>query len=647
MDATAVDPLVGRVLDRRYRIDSRIARGGMATVYVSHDLKLDRTVALKVMHPNLAQDDDFVRRFIHEAKSAAALSHPNIVSVFDQGTDGADVFLAMEYVPGRTLRDVLAQRGRLGPREALELMRPVLGALAAAHRAGLVHRDVKPENVLVMEDGRIKVADFGLARAESASKQTKTGVLLGTVGYLAPEQVLSGSSDARADVYAAGIMLFELLTGRQPYEGDTALAVAYKHVNEVVPLPSSWLPGLPAQLDALVATATSREPARRPPDAGHFLAAVTEAHRVLPTDIDQTMALRLPPGPAPVPRAGTVVIQHSELPGMPGIPGVPEPTTATRQPAVDRLGALFTSRYLLVLLGAIAVGIIVWAAWYQTSGQYDKIPQSVIGMSMTDAKAKLETAGLTVKTGKGSYDAKVPKDHVLRVTPEPGSRFKAGDSVTLYPSRGRFPIEVPDVTGKTLDQAKAELQATGLTPGVVERDYSDTVAKDMVVRTDPEAHEKQQPEEPVTVVLSNGIKLEDLVGWKREDAENWLRQRGLNPQVQEQDDRSKNPNAVLSMNPPAGSGVSQGDTITLQVNKKDCVIFGFFCDDGNAPPPNPQDVIPVPEVRGQPVHDAAQALQAAGFRVDVRRRTPGDRVLAQSPAGGQPAPRGSRIVLVR
>src|SRR5918999_1830483 len=614
MDATAVDPLVGRVLDRRYRIDSRIARGGMATVYVSHDLKLDRTVALKVMHPNRAQDDAFVRRFIHEAKSAAALSHPNIVSVFDQGTDGANVFLAMEYVPGRTLRDVLTQRGRVGPREALELMQPVLAALAVAHRAGLVHRDVKPENVLVMEDGRIKVTDFGLARAESASKQTKTGVLLGTVGYLAPEQVLSGTADARADVYAAGIMLFELLTGRQPYEGDTPLAVAYKHVNEVVPLPSSWLPGLPAQLDALVATATSREPTRRPPDAGHLLAAVTE---------------------------------HAELPGMPGFPGVPEPTMATRQPAVDRMGAMCTSRYLLVFLGVVAVGIIVWAAWYQTSGQYDKIPKSVIGMSMTDAKAKLETAGLTVKTGKGSYDAKVPKDHVLRVSPEPGSRFKAGDSVTLYPSRGRFPIEVPDVTGKTLDQAKAELQATGLTPGVVERDYSDTVARDMVVRTDPEAHEKQQPEEPVTIVLSNGIKLENFVGWKREDAENWLRQRGLNPQIQEQDDRAKNPNTVLSMNPPAGSGVSQGDTITLQVNKKDCVIFGFFCDDGNAPPPNPQDVIPVPDVRGQPVRDAAQALQAAGFRVDVRRRTPGDRVLAQSPAGGEPAPPGFPIVLVR
>ncbi|HEX6468054.1 MAG TPA: Stk1 family PASTA domain-containing Ser/Thr kinase [Streptosporangiaceae bacterium] len=647
MDATAVDPLVGQVLDRRYRIDSRIARGGMATVYVGHDLKLDRAVALKVMHPNLAQDEDFVRRFIHEAKSAAGLSHPNIVSVFDQGTDRGSVYLAMEYVPGRTLRDVLAQRGRLGPGEALELMQPVLAALAAAHRAGLVHRDVKPENVLVRDDGRIKVADFGLARAESASKQTKTGVLLGTVGYLAPEQVLSGSADARADVYAAGIMLFELVTGRQPYDGDTPLAVAYKHVNEVVPLPSALLPGLPPQLDALVATATSREPARRPPDAAHFLAAVGEVHRVLPPDIDQIMARSAPPGPAPAPRAGTVMIQRTEHHEFADFAAAPEPTMAARQPAVDRMGALFTSRYLLVLLGVIAIGIIGWAVWYQTSGQYDTIPKTVIGMSMTDAKAKLEAAGLTVKAGKGSYDAKIAKDHVLRVSPEPGSRYKAGDVVTLYPSKGRFPIEVPDVTGKSLADARAELQASGLTPGAVERDFSDTVANDKVVRTDPPAHDKQQPEEPVTIVLSNGIKLVDLVGWKREDAENWLRQHGLNPQVQEQDDRSKKPNTVLSMSPAAGSGVSQGDTITLQVNKKDCVIFGFFCDNGGDPPVNPQDLVPVPNVTGQPVHDAAQALQGAGFLVAVQRRTPGDQVLAQSPAAGQPAPRGSRVILVR
>ncbi|MGH3379084.1 MAG: protein kinase domain-containing protein, partial [Actinoallomurus sp.] len=290
MDTTVADPLVGQVLDGRYRVQARIAQGGMATVYVGHDTKLERTVALKVMHANLVGDEDFVRRFIAEAKHAAALSHPSVVAVYDQGTDKGHVFLAMEYVPGRTLRALLTERGRLGPRQALEIMQPVLAALGAAHRAGVIHRDVKPENVLLNSDGRIKVADFGLARAESASKQTKTGMLIGTVGYLAPEQVISGDADTRTDVYAAGIMLFELLTGHQPHQGGTPLSVAYKHVNEVVPLPSSVIPGMPPQLDALVSSATNRDPARRPSDAVHFHAAAGEVYRTLPRDIDETMS---------------------------------------------------------------------------------------------------------------------------------------------------------------------------------------------------------------------------------------------------------------------------------------------------------------------------------------------------------------------
>jgi serine/threonine protein kinase len=251
----------------------------MATVYRAHDLNLGREIAVKVMHPNIAQDEEFVARFIGEAKSAAGLSHPNVVMVYDQGFSDRHVFLVMEYVPGRTLRDLLKERGRLGPRQALSLLQPILAALGAAHRAGLVHRDVKPENVLLTDDGQVKVADFGLARAVSASNQTKTGLIMGTVAYMAPEQVVSSSSDARSDVYAAGILLFELLTGMQPHRAESPLAVAYKHVNEVVPLPSSVLRGMPPQLDTLVAAATARDPARRPPDADRFLAVVAGSTR--------------------------------------------------------------------------------------------------------------------------------------------------------------------------------------------------------------------------------------------------------------------------------------------------------------------------------------------------------------------------------
>src|SRR5438552_5584703 len=273
MDTTLARPPLGQVRDGRYRVESLIARGGMATVYLGTDTRLERTVALKIMHAELANDEDFVRRFVGEARSVAQLSHPNVVTVYDQGADGKIRYLAMEYVRGRTLRDLLNSRGRLSPQEALDIMAGVLAGLAAAHDAGIAHRDVKPENVLLADSGVVKVADFGLARLLAGVRQTKTGMIIGTAAYLAPKQVAGAASDARSDVYAAGVMLFELLTGRQPHTGDTPLAVAYKHVNDVVPPPSAVVPGLPPALDTLVALATSRDPELRPGDAGQFLRA--------------------------------------------------------------------------------------------------------------------------------------------------------------------------------------------------------------------------------------------------------------------------------------------------------------------------------------------------------------------------------------
>ncbi|MGH3160128.1 MAG: protein kinase domain-containing protein, partial [Streptosporangiaceae bacterium] len=242
-DAMLAGRPTGQLLDGRYQVTSPIAHGGMASVYLGVDTRLDRTVAIKIMHAELAADGNFVARFIREARSIAQLSHPNVVAVFDQGADGHQLYLAMEYVRGPTLRQLLTERGRLNPRESLDIIESVLAGLAAAHQAGIVHRDVKPENVLLAEDGRVKVADFGLARSTTGTSHTKTGVLMGTVAYLAPEQVTANTSDARCDVYAAGVMLFELLTGQQPHIGESAIAVAYKHVNETVPAPSAVLPG--------------------------------------------------------------------------------------------------------------------------------------------------------------------------------------------------------------------------------------------------------------------------------------------------------------------------------------------------------------------------------------------------------------------
>ena len=281
MDDTLADPLAGRLLDGRYAVTARIAHGGMATVYQATDTRLDREVALKVMHAELARDEEFVRRFIGEAKSVARLSHQNVVAVFDQGADGPFLYLAMEYVPGRTLKEVLRDRERFSPATALEIMTGVLDGLAAAHASGIVHRDIKPENVLLTADGRVKVADFGLARAQSAAGHTRAGLLIGTPSYVPPEQVTGGSTGPGGDVYSVGVMLFELLTGRLPFTGDTPLSVAYQHVNQDIPAPSALVSGIPVAVDQLVLAATSRDLARRPADAGEFLRAVRQVREGL------------------------------------------------------------------------------------------------------------------------------------------------------------------------------------------------------------------------------------------------------------------------------------------------------------------------------------------------------------------------------
>ena len=276
------DALIGRTLDGRYRVLRRIADGGMATVYLGVDERLDREVALKVMRPHLVHDESFVTRFRREARSAASLSHPNVVAVYDQGEDDGTVFLAMEYVPGLTLREVLHEEGPLSPRAALDVLEPVLLALAEAHAKGLIHRDVKPENVIINDNGTVKVADFGLARAVSSQTVTSTsGLLLGTVAYLSPEQVERGVADARSDVYAAGLVLFEMLTGTKAFTGETPIHVAYQHVHGGVPVPSSRVPGLPPALDDLVAVATARDPDERPTDAADFLDLVRRTRATL------------------------------------------------------------------------------------------------------------------------------------------------------------------------------------------------------------------------------------------------------------------------------------------------------------------------------------------------------------------------------
>ncbi|QGN59410.1 protein kinase [Nostocoides sp. HKS02] len=373
------ESLLGRVFDGRYRVQSHIADGGMASVYLALDTRLDRDVALKILRRDLAQDDAFVSRFRREARSAARLSHPNVVSVFDQGEDEGHMFLAMEYVPGQTLREVMRAEGPLTPRAALDIMGPVLQALSAAHRAGIIHRDVKPENIILREDdGTVKVADFGLARAVTTqTTASQTGVLLGTVAYLSPEQVERGIADARSDVYAAGLILFEMLTGSKAFTGETPIHIAYQHVHGSVPAPSSRVTSVPTELDALVALATARDPDHRPTDAGDFLAEVRRSRAMLTaTELD-----RRPEGPAtPDGGVSTVAVDRtSALPvGSTGerarsLPPVALPIdrTPTTPPAVTAMAT--TARVPPVSTGALRRG--AGCGWRSPSRSWQGCPR--------------------------------------------------------------------------------------------------------------------------------------------------------------------------------------------------------------------------------------------------------------------------------
>jgi eukaryotic-like serine/threonine-protein kinase len=638
MDTTLSAP-IGQLLDGRYLVESQIARGGMATVYHARDIRLERTVALKIARPELAHDQDFVRRFISEARSVARLSSPNVVAVFDQGSTGDLHYIAMEYVPGPTLRDLLNARGRLNPRQALDIMERVLAGLAAAHEAGIIHRDVKPENVLLGNGTSVKVADFGLARAAAGVSHTKTGLLIGTAAYLAPEQVANNSSDARSDVYAAGVMLFEMLTGVQPHTGESPLAVAYKHVNSVVPAPSSLVPELPAALDALVALGTSRDPELRPPDARHYLKAITEVRRGMP----------LPPAPGRGGEAGN----HNSWPpaGMPG-PGdaaisaseaADGPVTGEiLLPGHEAATQRFTSRESAAhaQAGADSTGPLRATARLSGSGGYPVPP----GNGYQAANHTLIVpAGLDEDYANGSGYSGNGRGGGQRRYREPGLQrwlFSRRILIVLavvvigiaawWLASGQYST-VPSVANMTVSAARGELSNAGLAVVTGTPRHSDTVPAGDVISTDPAAGAQISHGGRITIVPSLGPVMHavpSVTGQPLAQADHSLKAAGLTPaQPTYQTSTSIPAGLVLSTNPVAGQQWPVDKPVTLVVSSG----------------------LPLPSLVGQQVSAAQGAAAAGGYSINpvaVSNSTqPANTIVKQSPAAGTPITQGEVVTV--
>ncbi|MER6038754.1 MULTISPECIES: Stk1 family PASTA domain-containing Ser/Thr kinase [unclassified Streptomyces] len=638
MDTTLQDPLVGQVLDGRYRVEARIAVGGMATVYRALDTRLDRVLALKVMHPALAADGSFVDRFIREAKSVARLAHPNVVQVFDQGTDASYVYLAMEYVAGCTLRDVLRERGALQPRAALDILEPVLAALGAAHRAGFVHRDMKPENVLIGDDGRVKVADFGLVRSVDTVTST-TGAVLGTVSYLAPEQMEQGAADPRVDVYACGVVLYEMLTGGKPHSGDSPAQILYKHIHEDVPPPSALVPGLPPELDELVASATARVPDLRPDDAAALLGQVLRARAGLSAgqlDAVPPQALSAEHDNAGdrtsvIPRSLTVPrplpVNEDEGPA-----DVRHTSRLQSPPAPARRAPLRPGRRLAALVAAVLVVLGVGAGvWYINSGQFTKVPP-LLAKTEEQATARLKSSGLHVKEIRREYSDTVGSGTVISSDPTAGARIRGNGSVTLVISRGPEIVKVPDLNGVPLGEARSRLKSAGLEPGMVSRAFSDSVDRGSVISTEPGTGVRRHAGSAIALVVSKGspVDVPDVTGEDQDSARQDLEDAGLKVRIAAQQVNSEyDKGQVARQTPGAGGQAAEGDTVTLTLSKGPVMVT-------------------VPDVVGSSVDDATQRLEAAGFEVDEDRGLLGlfgDTVKEQSVDAGRKAPKGSTITI--
>ena len=614
MSTNSTDPLIGRLIDGRYQVRSRIARGGMATVYLANDLRLERRVAIKVMHGHLADDSQYKARFIQEARSAARLAHPNVVNVYDQGQDGETAYLVMEYLPGITLRDLLLEHKVLTTVQAMDIMEAILSGLSAAHKNGIVHRDLKPENVLLADDGRIKIGDFGLARAASAN--TATGnALLGTIAYLSPELVTRGVADTRSDIYAVGIMLYEMLAGEQPFKGEQAFQIAHQHANDTVPTPSTKNPRVPAELDELVLWATARDPDQRPRDAKAMLDQLHETEALLRLDSPSTAAtavqrtMIMPTAASSASNAETQILtpkaRHRTGPIL----------TATATALAVKSDRRHRKGFWLFALVLILAGLAGGTGWYfgPGPGGHITIPD-LANKSQQDARIALQTLGLAVDPTPGSADSPtIPLNAVVATTPAAGKSVVRDSTVKILLSTGPKPRAYTTLAGQQEKAAIDSIASMGFTYDKKDsiRQFDGKLATGTVIaayganRVDLSTVTTYGDQQPISLLVSSG-PLPDVAGLSLDDAVKKLKDSANLTATQGKEEFSATVDKGLVIGieiPTDAKGVTRpihpGDSVTLTTSR------------------GPEQVA-VPDVVGRLWTEAKKALTDAGFEIKFK-----------------------------
>ncbi len=608
-----------QVFSNRYEVVREIGRGGMAEVYLARDQLLDRPVALKVLHREFARDPQFVERFRREAQAAAALNHPNVVAVYDWGQEAGTSFIVMEYVEGRPLSDIVREGGAREPRTAARIAAHVAAALSFAHQRGLVHRDVKPGNILITPSGQVKVADFGIARSRAADGLTQTGAVMGTATYFSPEQAQGLDVDGRSDVYSLGVVLYEMLAGVPPFRNDNPVTVAYQHVQEQPEPLARRAPGVPAALQQIVARALAKDPARRYPSADAMRADLLRFERDQPVAEETRTALVVtlddtPPATRMAPAAR----------GRGGLP--PEVAGKRRNPwAVVGV--------VVVLLGL--AGFVGWLIYTQVGDQGSAARRpvtvpDVVNRPLRDAQEALEALDLKVKVVRRA-SADVPVGIVMRQDPAKGTRATTGDTVQLTVSSGPQEVVIPDVAEQAFDDAKATLTAQGLK--VVRIDEPSDQPAETVIRTEPPAGSRAEQGDTVRVVVSSGaapVPVPDVAGADQVTATQTLADAGLRVTKTTRASDTVPAGSVITTNPAPGTPVRPGDTVQIVVSTG-------------------PGMVRVPNVVGQTEAEARTALDDAGFEVSVVREPSGadnqGRVIGQSPGGGTSSQTGSTVTI--